>query len=255
MKIKRILVSQPVPETDSNPYTELSEKYGLTIDFRQFIRVEGISLKDFRRERINFLDFGAVIFTSRTAIDNYFRLCDEMRITVPITMKYLCISEAIAFYLQKYIVYRKRKISFATGKIDDLIKLVQKNKTEYFLLPLSDIHNQEIPNKLKKEDIKFRSVILHKTVPADLSDFDISNYNIIVFFSPIGIASLMENYSDFEQGNKILGAFGASTCTALREAGLTLNIEAPTPKAPSMIMALDQFINDYNKKKLTLGNI
>ena len=249
MKIKKILVSQPAPSTEKNPYSELSEKLGLTVDFRQFIRVEGVSAKEFRKERINLTDFGAIIFTSKTAIDNYFRLCEEMRLTVPTTMKYICISEATALYLQKYIVYRKRKISFGSGKFDDLLKLIQKNKTENFLVPLSDIHNQEIPSKLKKENISFQSAVLYKTVSADLSDLDIDQYDVLVFFSPGGITSLLENFPDFVQGEKKIGAFGNVTCAAVKESGLNLDIEAPTPKAPSMIMALEQFITEHNKKK------
>jgi uroporphyrinogen-III synthase len=248
LKIKRILVSQPAPETEKNPYAELSSKHGVTFDFRQFIRVQGVTAKEFRQERINFQDFGAIIFTSRTAIDHYFRLCEEMRFTVPESMKYICISESTALYLQKYIVYRKRKISFGNGKFDDLIKLIQKNKTENFLVPLSDIHNQEIPNKLTKEKIKFRSAVLYHTVSSDLRDVNLDHYDAIIFFSPGGIASLFENFPGFVQSDKKIGAFGPATHTAVREAGLTLNIEAPTPKAPSMIMAIDQFVTENNKK-------
>ena len=248
MKIKRILVSQPAPETEKNPYTELSEKHGVHFDFQQFIRVEGVTAKDFRKERVNFLDYGAVIFTSRTAIDHYFRLCEEMRITVPEAMKYICISESTALYLQKYIVYRKRKISFGSGKFDDLIKLIHKNKSENFLVPLSDIHNQEIPNKLIKEKVKFKSAVLYRTVSADLSSIHLDQYDAIVFFSPGGITSLFDNFPNFIQGKTIIGGFGPTTCTTIKEAGLEINIQAPTPKAPSMIMALDQYIAEFNKK-------
>jgi len=248
LKIKRILVSQPAPTTEKNPYTELSEKHCVQFDFQQFIRVEGVSAKDFRKERINFLDYGAVIFTSRTGIDHYFRLCEEMRVTVPEDMKYICISESTALYLQKYIVYRKRKISFGTGKFDDLIKLIHKNKSENFLVPLSDIHNQDIPNKLNKEKVKFRSAVLYRTVSADLSNMNLADYNAIVFFSPGGITSLFDNFPDFKQDKMIIAGFGPTTCTTIKEAGLTINIQAPTPKAPSMIMALDHFIAENNKK-------
>ena len=249
MRIKRILISQPAPEKEKNPYSELSEKHGLIIDFRQFTRVEGIPLKEFRKERIDLIGYGAVIFTSRSAIDNYFRLCEESRLKVPITIKYICTSEAIAFYLQKYIVYRKRKISFGNGRFDDLIKLIMKNKGERFLVPISDIHNQEIPQKLESLGIKFQSVILHRTVSADLSDLNISIYDILVFFSPAGVKSLQENFPDFEQGDKKIGAFGPITCAAVRESELTLNIEAPTQTAPSMAVAIDKFIIEYNKKR------
>lgn len=249
MKIKKILVSQPNPLTEKNPYSVLSDKLGLTVCFRQFIRVEGVTVKEFKKERINLLDFGVIIFTSKTGIDNYFRLCEEMRQTVPESMKYICISDAIANYLQKHITYRKRKISFGSGKFDDLIKLIQKNKSEKFFVPLSDIHNQEIPEKLKKEKIDFQSAVLYKTVSADLSDMDITKYDVLVFFSPGGIISLKENFPNFEQGEMKIGAFGTQTCNAVKEAGLNLDIEAPTPQAPSMVMALEQFIMDHNKKK------
>ncbi|MGI6479113.1 MAG: uroporphyrinogen-III synthase [Salinivirgaceae bacterium] len=249
MKIKRILVSQPAPETEKNPYSELAEKHGVAFEFRQFIRVQGVSARDFRKERINFQDYGAIIFTSRVAVDHYFRLCEELRFSVPDSMKYMCISESVAVYLQKYIVYRKRKISFGNGQFEDLIKTIQKNKNENFLVPLSDIHNQEIPNRLKEEKIKFQPAVLYHTVSSNLSDINLDDYDAIIFFSPGGIASLFENFPDFVQNNKILGAFGPTTHAAMREAGLTLNIEAPTPEAPSMIMAIDHYITEVNKKK------
>lgn len=242
-------MSQPAPETEKNPYSEISDKHGVTFEFRQFIQVQGVTAKEFRKERINLQDYGAIIFTSRTAIDHYFRLCEEMRFSVPETMKYICISESTALYLQKYIVYRKRKISFGNGKFDDLIKLLQKNKSENFLVPLSDIHNQEIPNRLSNENIKFQSATLYHTVSSDLRDIDLNDYDAIIFFSPGGIVSLFENFPNFVQNDKIIGAFGATTHTSLREAGLTLNIEAPTPKAPSMIMAIDQYLTEHNKKR------
>ncbi|HON17922.1 MAG TPA: uroporphyrinogen-III synthase [Salinivirgaceae bacterium] len=249
MKVKNILISQPTPETEKNPYSELAQKYNVHFEFRQFIKIEGVSAKELRKERVNFLDFTAVIFTSKTAIDHYFRLCEEMRVTVPETMRYLCMSESVALYLQKYIVYRKRKIAFGNGKFDDLIKLIQKYKTESFLVPLSDIHNQEIPNKLAKENVQFRSVVLYRTVSNDVKDIDISFYDTIVFFSPGGIKSLFENFPGFVQGEKYIGGFGSTTHAAIKEAGLRLDIMAPRPEAPSMIMALDQFLSEVKKKK------
>lgn len=248
MKVKRILISQPEPASEKNPYAELADKHNVKFDFRQFIRVEGIPAKEFRSQRVNFLDYGVVIFTSKTAVDHYFRLCEEMRVMIPESMKYICISESIALYLQKYIVYRKRKISFGNGKFDDLVKLILKNKSEHFLVPLSDIHNQEIPQRLEKEKIRFKSAVLYRTVSSDLSDVDLANYELVVFFSPGGIKSLNENFPGFEQGEKHIGGFGQQTHAAIAAAGLRLDVEAPTPKAPSMIMALDQFLAENHKK-------
>ena len=247
MKIKRILVSQPKPKTDKSPYTELSEKYNLQIDFRPFIQVEGISAKEFRKSKIYILDYTAVIFTSRTAIDHFFRICRELRINVSDELKYFCISESIAFYLQKYIVYRKRKIFCGKKKFDDLLKIINKHPEEKYLLPLSDIHKPEIPKKLEKNNINFSKAILYKTVMSDLSDLTDVNYDVLVFFSPSGIASLFENFPDFKQNNTKIAAFGPTTTKAVKKVGLKLDIQAPMPQAPSMTMALDQYIKRYNK--------
>ncbi|MFV0589822.1 MAG: uroporphyrinogen-III synthase [Draconibacterium sp.] len=247
MKVKSILVSQPEPQTAKSPYFELAEKNGLKIDFRPFIQVEGVPAKEFRQTRIQVLDHTAVIFTSRTAIDHYFRICQELRLTVPDTMKYFCISEATAFYLQKYIVYRKRKIFYADGKFTDLVNVMKKHAGERFLVPLSDIHKQEIPNLLDKEGYKYTKAILYRTVSADLSDLADIKYDILVFFSPSGIKSLFQNFPDFEQNSTRIACFGPSTAKAVRDAGLRLDIEAPTAQAPSMTMALDQYIKKVNK--------
>ncbi|MFO7865130.1 MAG: uroporphyrinogen-III synthase [Salinivirgaceae bacterium] len=247
MKIKKILVSQPKPPNDKSPYFDLAETHKLTIDFRPFIEVKGIPAREFRQSKVNILDHSAVIFTSRTAIDHYFRIAEEMRITIPDDMKYFCISESTAFYLQKYIVYRKRKISYGNGKFDNLLTLIEKNNKEKFLVPLSDIHKAEIPTKLKKSKIKFTKAILYRTVAADLSDLSDVNYDILVFFSPSGIASLFENFPDFKQNDTNIAAFGPSTSKAVIDAGLELNIKAPQPKAPSMTMALENFIKEFNK--------
>jgi uroporphyrinogen-III synthase len=248
LKIKTILVSQPKPQTEKSPYFDLAEKHNLKIDFRPFIQVEGVSAKDFRQERINVLDYSAVIFTSRTAIDHYFRICQELRITVPDDMKYFCISESTAFYLQKYIVYRKRKIFFGERTFEDLMKIILKHKTEKFLVPLSDIHKQSIPDLLVKNKIKFAKAILYRTVSSDLSDLADVNYDILAFFSPSGITSLLQNFPDFEQNDTIIAAFGPTTSKAVADANLRLDVQAPMPKAPSMTMALDQFIKKYNKE-------
>lgn len=247
MKVKSIIVSQPDPSNAKTPYAELAAKYGLKIDFRPFIQVEGISAKEFRNTRINLLNFTAVIFTSKTAIDHYFRIAQEMRITIPDTMKYFCISEATAFYLQKYIVYRKRKIFYGEGRFSDLMTVMKKHREENFLVPLSDIHKPEIPELLDSESYKYTKAILYRTVSSNLSDMPEINYDVMVFFSPQGIKSLFQNYPNFVQNDKIIACFGPTTAKAVREAGLRLDIEAPTAEAPSMTMALEQFIKKYNK--------
>jgi len=247
VKIKKILVSQPKPENDRSPFFELAKKNNLTIDFRPFIQVEGVSSKDFRKQKVSILDHTGVIFTSRTAVDHFFRITKEMKLTVPETMKYFCINEATAFYLQKYIVYRKRKIFYGKGKFDDLIDVLMKHKDEKFLVPLSDIHKQDIPRKLRKNKFKFTKAILYKTVSSDLSDLADVNYDILVFYSPSGIKSLFQNFPDFKQNDTKIASFGQSTAKAVKDAGLRLDIQAPMPKAPSMTMALESFILKHNK--------
>ncbi|MBN2682115.1 MAG: uroporphyrinogen-III synthase [Bacteroidales bacterium] len=247
MKIRKILVSQPEPKTDKSPYFDLAKKYSLQIDFRPFIKVEGVSVKDFRQDRINIAEHTGVIFTSRTAVDHFFRICEEMRICVPDTMKYFCISESIAFYLQKYIVYRKRKIFYGKSKFEELMDLITKHKEDLFLLPLSDIHKQEIPEALEKQKIRFNKAILYRTVSSDLSDLKNIDYDVLVFFSPSGIKSLLQNFPEFAQDTTKIAAFGPSTSRAVKEAKLRLDIQAPRPNAPSMTMALDQFIKKHNK--------
>jgi uroporphyrinogen-III synthase len=247
LKIKSILVSQPKPETAKSPYYDLAEKSNIKIDFRPFIHVEGVSAKDFRQTRIHILEHSAVIFTSRTAIDHFFRIAQELRITVPDSMKYFCISEATAFYLQKYIVYRKRKIFYGNGKFSDLINVMKKHKDETFLVPLSDIHKEQIPDLLDKGGYKYTKAVLYRTVSSDLSDLKDVNYDILVFFSPSGIRSLFDNFPDFKQNNTRIACFGPSTAKAVEEAGLQLDIQAPTSKSPSMTMALEQYIKKANK--------
>ena len=247
MKIKSILVSQPEPENGKSPYYELAEKNGLKIDFRPFIQVEGVSAKEFRQTRIHILDHTGVIFTSRTAVDHFFRISQELRLTVPDSMKYFCISEATAFYLQKYIVYRKRKIFYADGRFSDLVSVMKKHKDENFLVPLSDIHKQEIPTLLDQEGYKYTKAILYRTVSADLSDLSNIKYDVLVFFSPSGIKSLFQNFPDFQQNDTRIACFGPSTAKAVHDAGLRLDIEAPTSQAPSMTMALEQYIKKNGK--------
>jgi uroporphyrinogen-III synthase len=247
MKIKKILVSQPQPETEKSPYFEIAEKNNVKIEFRPFIHVEPVETKDFRKERINILDHTAVIFTSKTAIDHFFRVTNEMRITVPDSMKYFCTSESIAHYLQKYIVYRKRKIFFGKGKFPDLIEVLEKHKNEKFLVSLSDQHKKEIPELLTLNKFKHTLAILYRTVSSDLSDLAMINYDVLVFFSPSGIKSLLMNFPGFEQNDIKIASFGNSTARAVKEAGLRLDLQAPLPEAPSMTMALDLFIKEHNK--------
>ena len=247
VKIKKILVSQPKPENNRSPFFELAKKKDLTIDFRPFIHVEGVPSKEFRQQKVNILDHTGVIFTSRTAVDHYFRVAKELKLAIPETMKYFCINEATAFYLQKYIVYRKRKIFYGKGKFEDLVEVLVKHKDEKFLVPLSDIHKQDIPRKLKKHKFKFNKAILYKTVSSDLSDLANVNYDVLVFYSPSGIKSLLHNFPDFEQNETKIASFGQSTAKAVKDAGLRLDIQAPMPKAPSMTMALESFIEKHNK--------
>ncbi len=247
MRIRRILVSQPEPNPGSSPYNDLAVKHNLKIDFRQFIQVEGVAAKDFRKDRIQILDHTAVIFTSRTAIDHFFRIAQELRLTIPDTMKYFCISEATAFYLQKYIVYRKRKIFYANGKFSDLVDVLLKHKEDKFLIPLSDVHKDEIPDLLEKAKVSVTEAIMYRTVSSDLSDLKDVNYDMLVFFTPVGIRSLTQNFPNFEQNEIKIATFGPATAQAVRDSGLRLDIEAPIPEAPSMVAAIDRFITDFNK--------
>lgn len=249
MKIRKILVSQPKPTEVKSPYFDLAEDNNVKIDFCPFIQVERVSAKEFRTQKINILEHTAVIFTSRTAIDHFFGLCEELRISIPDTMKYFCISEATAFYLQKYIVYRKRKIFHSTGRFPDLVEVLKKHKDENFLVPLSDIHKQEIPTLLTKAKFKYTKAVLYNTVSSDLSDIQAAEYDILVFFSPSGITSLLQNFPNFEQKEIIIASFGPATAKAVKDAGLRLDIQAPMPQAPSMTMALEQFIKKHNKNQ------
>lgn len=248
MKIKRILVSQPEPDSGKSPYYEFAERNNVKVDFRSFIQVEAVSAREFRQTKVNVLDHTAVIFTSRTAIDHFYRICGEMRITVPETMKYFCISESTAFYLQKYIQYRKRKIFYGAGKFSELVDILKKHIDEKYLVPLSHIHKAEIPQMLDEAKIKYTKAIIYRTVSSDLSDMKAVNYDMLVFYSPSGITSLLENFPDFEQNDIKIASFGPTTAKAVTDAGLRLDIQAPNPQAPSMTAALEQFIKKENKK-------
>lgn len=249
MKVKNILVSQPEPLHEKSPYFTLANKYKLNIEFRPFIQVERVTLKEFRQQRISFLDFTAVILTSRTAIDNYFSIAKDLRLNIPTTMRYFCMSESIAYYLQTYIVYRKRKIFYGDGKIEDLLPAMKKFEKDKCLLPVSDKHKQDISRFLKKNKLNFKKAVLYKTIAADLSDVNLSKYDSLLFFSPSGVKSLSLNFPDFEQKETLIGAFGPSTAKAVKEAGMRLDIKAPLVNAPSMTMALEDFIKKQAKGK------
>lgn len=249
MSIKTILVSQPKPEGEKSPYFDLAEKYKLKIDFRPFIRVEGINAQEFRSQRVNFSDFTAVILTSKNAVDHYFRMAQETRFSVPDTMKYFCISEAIALYLQKYVTYRKRKIFFGKQTIEELVETMRKHKGEKYLLPCTDILRDKIPETLEQHKIDFTKAMLYRTVASDLSDLENVYYDMLVFFSPGGIESLFKNFPEFKQNDTIIAAFGPTTANAVIKNNLRLDVHAPQPNAPSMTAAIENYVKESLKKK------
>ncbi len=244
--IKKVLVSQPKPASEKSPYYEIAEKYGVEIVFRPFIKVECLSAKEFRQQKVSILDHTAIVFTSRHAIDHFFHLCTEMRVNIPEDMKYFCVTESIALYIQKYVQYRKRKVFFgATGKIDDLIPSMVKHKTEKYLVPMSDVHTDEIKNLLDKNKLNHTEVVMYRTVSNDFTPEEKFDYDMLVFFSPAGITSLLKNFPNFEQGDIAIASFGPTTAKAVRDAGLRLDLEAPSPQAPSMTAALDMYIKEH----------
>ncbi len=249
-KVKHILVSQPRPaDGDKNPYIELARKHNLHITFRQFIKVEGLNAMEFRAQRVEILSHSAVILTSKLAIDHFFRICQELRLTVPETMKYYCINEQTAYYLQKYIQYRKRKISYGTGSLQNLLDLIRKNKNEYFLLPCSDAQNEQIAEYMQQMLLRYSKSVFYRTVPADLKDIkNIQEFDVLVFFTPTGIRSLKQNFPQFKQHNTRIAAFGHSTGHAVSALGYRLDVFAPNPKNPSMTAELDAYIKLCNKR-------
>jgi len=250
MKVKSILVSQPKPvDEDKSPYAGLSKKFNLAVDYHKFIKVEGVTAKEFRKTRINILDHTAVIMTSRESINHFFTLCEDLRIEVPDSMKYFCVSESIAYYLQKYVQYRKRKIFFGNQEFAELVDIMKKHKDEKYLLPCSDIQKQDIPRMLREAKLNFTKAIMYRTTASDLTSLDISRYDMLVFFSPSGIKSLFKNFPSFEQNSTLIAAFGPRTAKAVKDAGLTLNINAPTKTSPSMSMAIEEFLSKNGKKK------
>lgn len=242
------MVSQPVPAVaEKSPYYEIYKKYGVNIDYRPFIRVEGVSLKEFRSQRVEILEHSAVIFTSRTTVDHFFRICEEARVNVPETMKYICNTETVALYLQKYIVYRKRKISFADGSFKNFMELIMKYRDEKMLLVLSEPYKPEIAETMEKLGMDFHKVILSRTVSADLADVERTKYDMFVFFSPSEIVSLTSNFG--AEDLPMLATFGDGTTRAALTAGLTVNLKAPTPQAPSMAKAIDIFLEQVRAGK------
>ena len=248
MKVKTILVSQPEPKIENSPYFELEEKQKVKVDFIPFIHVEGVSSKEVRQQKVDLSKHTAIILTSRNAVDHFFRVAEEMRFKVPDSLKYFCLSEAVAYYLQKYVVYRKRKIYVGKRTFQELAPLVKKYKDEKFLLPSSDVLKPLVPETLNELKVDWKRAILYKTVISDLSDLRDVYYDILVFFSPSGIESLLKNFPDFEQNNTRIAVFGNTTVKAATEAGLRIDIEAPTPETPSMTMALEKYIAQVNKK-------
>jgi uroporphyrinogen-III synthase len=241
--IKKLLVSQPQPTTNKSPYYDIASKYGVEVDFRPFIKVEPVDVKEFRQQRISVLDYTAVIFTARTAVDHFFNLCEEMRITIPETMKYFCITETIAVYLQKYTIYRKRKIFYgANGQLDDLVRLVWKHPKEKYIIPVSDVHKEDLMLSLNMKKIHYRTAIMYRTVSNNFTPEEKFDYDMLLFFSPQGINSLLKNFPDFKQNDIRIGCFGTTTAKAALDAGLRLDIEAPTPEAPSMTAALEMYL-------------
>lgn len=245
MKIKKVLVSQPKPQTEKSPYFEIAEKYGVEIVFRPFIKVVGLNFQEFMSQKVEVLDHTAIIFTAKTAIDHFFRLCKEMRTNIPDDMKYFCISESVALYLQKYIQYRKRKIFFAeTGKFEDLMSAIKKHNSEKFLLAVADVNKDKNANILKSNGINFQKAAFYKTVSNDFSSDEKFDYDMLVFFSPEGINSLLKNFPDFKQGDIQIACFGTATAKAVSDAGLRLDLPVPNPKAASMTDAIDIFFKE-----------
>ena len=247
MKVKTILVSQPEPKMENSPYSKLIDKEKVKVDFRPFIHVEGVDAKSVRQQKIDLNDYTAIILTSRNAVDHFFRIAEEMRFKVPDSMKYFCQSEAVAYYLQKYVVYRKRKIYVGKRMFSELVPLIKKYKDEKFLYPSSDVLKPEAPQTLDKLGISWQRGIFYKTVISDLSDLRNVYYDVLVFFSPSGIESLLHNFPNFEQNETRIAVFGNSTVDAATGAGLRIDIKAPTPETPSMTMALQRYITSVNK--------
>ncbi len=249
-KVKNILVSQPVPaDLEKSPYGDLIKKYGVNIEFIKFFKIESVSVREFRDEKVYINEHTAIIFNSKHAVDHFFGIAKDVRVEIPETMKYFCISESVAFYLQKYVQFRKRKIFFSENDLSQLMDLIKKHKTERFLLPCSDNHSKELPDLLDAAKINYSEAVLYRTVPAEMKTLvDINKFDMLVFFSPQGIRSLFHNWPDFKQGEIAIGTFGTTTSQAASEAGLKVNLSAPNPTTPSMTMAIDAYLSKCQKK-------
>jgi len=249
--IKKVLVSQPEPKTEKSPYFDIAEKYGVQIIFRPFIKIDPVNAKDFRTQRINILDYSAVIFTAKTAVDHYFRLSEELRVQIPESMKYFCVTEAIAAYLQKYIIFRKRKIFYpSSSRIEDLMIYINKHNKENYLMPVSDVHKEDLTKLLDDKKIKYHKAVMYRTVSNDFAPDETFDYDILLFFSPAGVASLIKNFPTFTQNGTLIGTFGPTTAKAVRDAGLRLDIEAPNLESPSMTAALENYLKTVIKPKV-----
>jgi len=245
MTIKKILVSQPKPSSEKSPYYDIAEKFGVELVFRPFVKVEGLTAKEFRTQKVNILDYTAIVFTSRHAIDHFFNLAKELRVAIPEDMKYFCVTETISLYIQKYVQYRKRKVFFGTtGKIDDLLPTMVKHKTENYLVPMSDVHNDSIAQMFNSKKLQHKECVMYRTVSNDFSPEEVKSfdYDMLIFFSPSGIEALTKNFPNFKQDNIAIATFGPATAQAARDAGLRLDLEAPTEKYPSMTGALQHFL-------------
>ena len=243
--IKKILISQPKPSSEKSPYYDIANRFDVELVFRPFIKVEGMSAREFRTQKVSILDHTAVVFTSRHAIDHFFTLAKELRVTIPEDMKYFCVTETIALYIQKYVQYRKRKVFFGTtGKMDDLMPTMVKHKTEKYLVPMSDVHNDAVSKLLDSKKLQHTECVMYKTVSNDFTEEEIKtfDYDMLVFFSPAGIESLTKNFPDFNQGDIAIATFGPATAKAVHDAGLRLDLEAPTEKYPSMTGALQHYL-------------
>ena len=245
--IKKILVSQPKPTSDKSPYFDIAREFGVELVFRPFIKVEGLTAKEFRQQKVNILSYTAIVFTSRHAIDNFFNLAKELRVTIPETMKYFCVTETIALYIQKYVQYRKRKVFFGTtGKIVDLVPLMVKHKSEKYLVPQSDVHNNSVTDMLDAKGLNHRECVMYRTVSDDFTPEEVAqfDYDMLLFFSPSGLNALTKNFPNFEQGDICIGAFGPATAKEVDSRGLRLDLKAPTPEFPSMTGALRDFLKN-----------
>ena len=243
--VKKILVSQPKPASEKSPYFDIASRFDVELVFRPFIKVEGLTSKEFRQQKVNISDYTAIVFTSRHAIDNFFKLAKELRVTIPEDLKYFCITETISLYIQKYVQYRKRKVFFGdTGKIEDLVPLMVKHKTERYLVPMSDVHNDSLSNMLDSKKLNHRECVMYRTVSNDFTEEEVAtfDYDMLVFFSPAGVNSLIKNFPNFDQVKIAIATFGPSTAKAVRDAGLRLDLEAPSDKYPSMTGALQHYL-------------